>query len=260
MGVLLHRLAGIHLRPGKEPLVRARLSRRLRALGLATYAAYLDVVEREGHDGERSAMIDALTTNKTSFFREAAHFDFVREALLPTLRARRARPRWWSAACSSGEEPYSLAILLREHAAELAGSDPPILATDISTRMLEAARAARYDALATADVPRPLLERHFVREQEAGAEPAWRVASAVRALVRFERRNLMDPWPADERFDVIFCRNVMIYFDRPTQQRLVERMEGALAPGGHLFVGHAESMTNVRHGLRFVRPAVYVKR
>ena len=248
-------VAGINLQPGKEGLVRARLAKRLRALGLAGFAEYLAHVEGDASRAELREMIDALTTNKTSFFREPQHFDVLRDAVLPPLAAAGRAPRLWSAGCSTGEEPYTLAMTLRESLPERLSAASRVLATDISGRVLARARAATYAAEMVAEVPAPLRSRHFV----AAPDGQRRVADATRALVRFARLNLMGPWPMQGPFDAILCRNVMIYFDKATQARLVDRFHDLLAPGGWLFVGHSESLTGLQHRFAYVRPAVYVK-
>src|SRR5688500_14428099 len=178
-------VAGIQLRPGKEGLVRSRLARRLRALGAGSYGEYLARVHADATGRELAEMVDALTTNKTSFFREPAHFDFLRERVLPALRPREP-VRMWSAGCSTGEEPYSLAMVLRESLPDLARRDVRLLATDISSRVLAPARAARYADAAVADVPPELLRRHFLR-----AGDAWEVVPAARSIVKFARLYLM---------------------------------------------------------------------
>jgi chemotaxis protein methyltransferase CheR len=250
---LTHRVAGINLQRGKEGLVRARLARRVRAHGLDGFPAYLALVESERTGTELREMIDALTTNKTSFFREAQHFDFLRTTLLPARDGRRMRV--WSAGCSSGEEPYTLGMVLRDALPASEAEASRILATDISDRVLARAQEAVYPAELLAELPADLRRRHFT---PAGAD-GHRVADPVRRLVRFARLNLMGSWPMRGPFDAIFCRNVMIYFDKPTQARLVARFWELLAPGGHLFVGHSESLTGLEHRFAYVQPAVYVK-
>ena len=252
---LTKHIAGINLLPGKEGLVRARLARRLRARGCATFAAYLALVDADASHAELKEMVDALTTNKTSFFREPQHFDYLAGTILPGIAAEGRAPRLWSAGCSSGEEPYTLAMVVRETLPAPLADATRILATDISARVLARAAEATYGPEAATDVDVARLRRHFSR----AGEGRWQVAPPLRAMVRFARLNLMGEWPMRGPFDAILCRNVMIYFDKPTQAALVERFRALLAPGGHLLVGHSESLTGLAHGFRYVRPAVYVK-
>lgn len=250
---MLHAHCGIRMREGKEGLVRARLARRLRALRLADFDAYLRHVDDDPR--EFAEMIDALTTNKTSFLREVSHFDYLRDAVLPELGRT---IRIWSAGCSSGEEPYTLAMLLSEGLDCIEERDVRILATDISQRVLATAKAGCYPASVMADVPARWLQRHWSRTGEDG-QVTYEAAPSLKRLVHFARLNLMERWPMQGPFDAILCRNVMIYFDKGTQQRLVERYHALLRPGGHLFVGHSESLTGLTHRFRYVKPAVYVK-
>ncbi|MFW6331107.1 MAG: CheR family methyltransferase [Gemmatimonadota bacterium] len=242
-------VAGIRLPPGKETLVKSRLSKRLRALGLPDFDAYLRRVEEDG-GGELRHMVDALTTNKTSFFREPAHFDHLTGEALPALGGA-APLRIWSAGCSTGEEPYTLAMVLREH--DPKRDDARILGTDISTRALALARQGEYAEPVLAGVPAPLRDRYF----EVAGPGRFRAGGGLRSLVSFGRLNLMSEWPMRGPFDVIFCRNVMIYFDRDVRERLVARFHGLLREGGYLYVGHSESLTGLDHMFRYVRPAVY---
>lgn len=253
---LVRRVCGIHLTTGKEGLVRTRLTKRVQALGLTGFAEYLDLVETHLDGEEAVRMVDAISTNKTSFFREVRHFDLLRDTVLPPLLATGKPLRFWSAGCASGEEPYTLSLLLHEIAPDVARRDVRILATDISTRVLGMAKEAVYDAAAVADVPSRALRRHFVRETES---QRYRVSDGVRSIVRFARLNLIEPWPMKGPFDLILCRNVMIYFDRRTQERLVGRCYDLLAPQGHLLVGHSESLASLTHSFHYVQPAVYVK-
>lgn len=253
---LLHDHAGIRMREGKEGLVRARLTKRLRKLGLTDFDAYLSFVEQEPGRKEFAEMIDALTTNKTSFLREVSHFDFLRDQIFPT---HKGPLRIWSAGCSSGEEPYTLAMLCHESFGESAGRDVRILATDISHRVLGSAKAAVYPADHMSDVPAPWLTKYWARKADPAGRPVFEAQPSIRRLVHFAKLNLMEQWPMKGPFDAILCRNVMIYFDKATQQQLVERYWGLLRPGGHLFVGHSESLTGLTHRFRYVMPAVYVK-
>jgi chemotaxis protein methyltransferase CheR len=254
---LLYKVCRITLGEGKQPLVKARLWKRIRSLGMQTYTEYFTFVEgREGRQ-ELLSMVDALTTNKTSFFREAAHFDFLREELKTHFKTA-SRLRIWCAGCSSGQEPYTLAIVLQEALTPAQRSGTLILATDISSRILMAAREGVYDDEEVDGVSPQQLHRWFGTEP-GGAKVQHRVNDELRRMIRFARLNLMESWSMRGPFDFIFCRNVMIYFDRPTQENLVRRFYGLLRPGGFLLVGHSESLTGRVEGLTYVRPAVYRK-
>lgn len=253
---VLHEHAGIRMREGKEGLVRARLAKRLRLLGLPDFEAYLDFVEQEPSRREFAEMIDALTTNKTSFLREASHFDFLRDTVFPRLTGP---VRIWSAGCSSGEEPYTLAMLCYDSFADIATRDVRILATDLSHRVLATAKAGAYPAETMSDVPAAWLQKHWSRARDAQGRDVWEAGKSLRRLVHFAKLNLMERWPMQGPFDVILCRNVMIYFDKATQQQLVDRYWALLRPGGYLFVGHSESLTGLTHQFRYVQPAAYVK-
>ncbi len=228
---LMRSVAGIELKPGKEGLVRSRLSRRLRALHLHSVGEYLDRVEREPANQELAQMVDALTTNKTEFFRERAHFDLLEDSVA------------MSAHMSLGRDVARLRVL----------------ATDISGRALEAARRGRYSAASLKNVPVPARDRFFDLDPEDAEGTVYHVSDDVRRLVRFASLNLMADWPMKGSFDVIFCRNVMIYFNRQAQQQLVDRFTERLSAGGMLLLGHSESLTGIRHALRYVQPAAYGK-
>jgi chemotaxis protein methyltransferase CheR len=256
ISAMVYQTAGINLKEGKEALVRARLMKRLRFLGMSRVEDYIEFIDSDQGTDEVVALIDVMTTNKTSFFREVDHFHFLRDQVLPGLHVPRVR--FWSAACSSGEEPYSLAILLREHLPAVARKDVRILATDISRRMLDKALQAVYPQNAVDEVPSPAYRKYFsaLRNDRCGS---CQVAAEVRTLVHLAHLNLMDPWPMKGPFQVIFCRNVMIYFDKSTQQELINRFWDYLEPGGYLFVGHSEGLSSVKHRFHYVRPAVYQK-
>jgi chemotaxis protein methyltransferase CheR len=254
---LVFRVCGINLHDGKEGLVQSRLARLLRTLGLEDFDQYIEHVHGDDTGRALSDLLDALTTNKTSFFRESRHFDLLRDDILPALMRQR-RVRIWSAGCSTGEEPYTLAMVLRRALPARGGPDTRILGTDLATTVLARARAGEYEESALADVPEPFVRTAF---ECVRPEPPrhFRVHDDVRSLVRFARLNLMDPWPMRGPLDAIFCRNVMIYFTKETQERLVARFHALLAPGGHLFVGHSESLSGIAHAFGYVQPAVYVK-
>jgi chemotaxis protein methyltransferase CheR len=249
----VYEVAGIQLREGKEGLVRSRLAKRIRQLGLAGFDGYLERVRGDASGRELAEMVDLLTTNKTSFYRESAHFDFLRERLLPSLGS--GPVRIWSAGCSSGEEPYTMAMVVRDVWPGAERRDVKILATDISRRVLATAAGGEYPATIASDVPADLLRRHWTRQPGDG----WRAGASLRSLITFAPLNLMGAWPLKGPFHAIFCRNVMIYFDKPTQQTLVNRYHDLLAPGGYLFVGHSESLSALTHSFAYVQPAVYRK-
>ena len=252
---LLHAHAGIRMRAGKEGLVRARLTKRLRVLGLSDFDQYLDLVEREPSRREFTEMVDALTTNKTSIFREQAHFDFLQHEVLPSCPGP---IRLWSAGCSSGEEPYTLAMILRETLTEPSARQAKILATDISHRVLATAKAGIYPAESLDEAPRGYVQKYW-RPVSGGGAPRLEAGPALRSMIQFGKLNLMEKWPMRGPFDAILCRNVMIYFDKATQQTLVQRYWELLRPGGFLFVGHSESLTGLSHRFQYVQPAVYVR-
>lgn len=250
---LIHERAGIQLGPSKLPLMRARLAQQLRADGFGSYRAFYEHVRADASGAALAGLIDALSTNTTRLFREPAHFEFLAEAAR-AWRAPRDAVRVWSAACSTGDEAYSIAMTLDD---ALRGRIAfKVLATDISTRALDAAAAGVFDVARLAAVPAALRRRYFTA---AADDPTiWRAVPELRARITFARLNLIDErFPFRNPFDVVFCRNVMIYFDRSTQERLIARLATHLRPGGYLLVGHAESLSAIRQPLRYVRPAVY---
>jgi chemotaxis protein methyltransferase CheR len=254
---LIYAHTGIALAPYKRYLVQARLGRRLRALGLSSFAEYHERLV-SGDGAELTQFINAMTTNKTDFFREAHHFEYLRNTWLPARRAAGARKlRIWSAACSTGEEPYTIAVTVLDALDGAAGWDVKILASDIDTDVLGRAEAGTYSLDQVAPVPAPLLARYFQRGR-GQHEGSVRVSPALRSLVTFRRINFLDdPWPIRATFDAIFCRNVLIYFDRPTQQRLLTRLLGYLAADGVIFLGHSESAFGLVAGLSPVGATVY---
>ncbi|HSR67181.1 MAG TPA: protein-glutamate O-methyltransferase CheR [Acidobacteriota bacterium] len=253
----VYRLTGIDLKSGKEELVKTRLNKRIGQLGLNSFDDYLQYVQQIGNEGELTSMLDALTTNKTSFFREEEHFRFLRQVILPCLQNRRT-VRMWSAGCSSGEEPLSIAMLLREHFSDFEERDIRLLATDLSTQALARARRGCFAEQTVSTIPTAMLSRYFQREKAAFGD-VFRASPAILDMVAFARLNLVSRWPMKGPFQVIFCRNVMIYFDKPARQRLVRRFAELLQAGGYLLIGHSESLTGLSHPYRFVQPAVYRK-
>jgi chemotaxis protein methyltransferase CheR len=255
---IVYRYSGIRLTVGKEELVRSRLIKRLRALGVNSFTSYLRYIKEDRSAQELHTMIDALTTNKTSFFRENQHFEYMRTRILPELKKRSTRLRLWSAGCSSGEEPYSIAMLLQEEWPQTNPTDTRILATDISARILAKARAGEYEMESLKDVPSAYLAKYF-SSARANSNRVYTVRDSIKRMIRFAQLNLMDEWPMKGPFEVIFCRNVMIYFDSATQAKLVRRFRDLLVPGGYLLVGHSESLVANSCGFKYVQPATYVK-
>jgi len=251
----MYEVSGVNMGDGKDELVRARVGKRVRALSLAGLPDYADLVESREGGPELATMVDLLTTNKTSFWRESAHWDFLSDQVIGPALAERESLRFWSAGCSSGQEPYTLGVLLMDAWARATSPDARILATDLSRHALAIAQAGSYPAAILADVPPQLRQRWF--KAESGASDRWQVDPRVRALVSFSRLNLMGRWPMKGPFDVILCRNVMIYFDRETRVRLIQRFGQLLRPGGYLLVGHSESLSGLEHDLDYVQPAVY---
>ena len=244
---IINEVAGISLADGKRELVYSRLSRRLRQLGLRRFEEYCTLLESGSDTTELSEFVNALTTNLTSFFREPHHFDFLGDELLPTLVRERSlthrRLRIWSAGCSTGEEPYTIAMVLRE-ALPAVGWDIKILATDLDSNVLATAQRGIYDWDRVKDLSEARRRRWFLKGCGAQAGQV-RVAPALCDLITFRRLNLMEEWPMRGAFDIVFCRNVVIYFDKPTQQVLFDRFADRLIEQGHLFVGHSESLFKV---------------
>jgi chemotaxis protein methyltransferase CheR len=236
--------AGIKLSLQKRNMVYNRLLRRLRLRRIPSFAEYLELVQQEGSD-EREAFVNALTTNLTAFFREPHHFDLLAERAQERAASRGAPLRCWSSACSTGEEAWSIAMVLRE-----AGCAGEVLGTDIDTEVLNTARAGVYRNERASALSMERLRSHFLRGTGAN-EGLVSVRPELRSLVRFGQLNLQSPvWPAQERYDIIFCRNVVIYFDREFQRKLLARLADLLVPGGLLMVGHSESFPAAHPGFR----------
>ena len=260
---LIHRQTGIFLPEAKKALVVARLSRRLRALELASFTSYFELVERDG--AEHTLMLDSICTNETRFFREPRQFAFLETEVLPRWKERGAaglapkRIRAWSAACSTGEEPYSLAMLLRTHFPPDEGWSVEILASDISTKVLAAARDAVWPIERAEDIPAEYRRAYMLRGVRA-EEGKMRAQPNVRSLVELRRINLNDErYPVDGPFDLIFCRNVLIYFNRETKAAVIDRLARHLSPTGLLFLGHSETLHSAAHALRHVGPTAYMR-
>ena len=249
--------AGIVLSDKKRAFVLGRLGRRLRILGLSDFAEYCRLLESPKGDTERHNLINAITTNHTSFFRESHHFDYLAKTILPALdEARGNRPgrlRIWSAGCSTGEEPYTIAMTLRGYQPSLAGWDVKVLATDLDTNVVAHAAAGAYDPERLESIPAAYRKRYVTERPDGHAL----MNDELRSLIMFAPLNLLESWPMSGPFDVIFCRNVVIYFDKPTQCRLFDRYANMLKPDGWLFVGHSENLLNLTDRFRLVGNTVY---
>ncbi|EKO37912.1 MAG: methylase of chemotaxis methyl-accepting protein [Solidesulfovibrio magneticus str. Maddingley MBC34] len=258
----IHTEVGIKLPLSKKVMVEARLQKRLRLLGKNGYRDYFEFLfSAEGLDEELVHLIDVITTNTTEFFREPRHFEIMTEQTLPMWRSQHGtgRPfRLWSAGCSTGEEPYTLCIVLSEFASRFAGFRFNVMATDISTRVLAMAQSGIYPEERLAKMSLELKRRYFLRSKDK-AKRLVRVAPELRRIVDYRRLNFMDSFALPELLDTIFCRNVMIYFDRATQERLLQKFCTQLLPGGFLFIGHSESLTGMDLPLRQHAPTVYRK-
>jgi chemotaxis protein methyltransferase CheR len=258
---------GIKMPPTKKTMVEGRLRRRVRALGLKSLNDYCRALFDDGKlENEAVGLIDSMTTNKTEFFRELPHFRYLTEQVLPDLlscspRAGLDHPlKVWSAACSTGAEPYSLAMTLDDIAQSVRGFHFSVLATDISTEVLTTAVSAIYPQEMIAPIPEEMRRRYILRSRDQ-TRPTVRVASHIRTMVRFARLNLMDErYPVDGDMDIIFCRNILIYFDKPTQEAVVQRLSQHLRPGGYLFVGHTESIAGFKLPLHPVATAIFQRR
>lgn len=251
---LARSLAGIELTEAKRQLVEGRLAKRLRTLDV-DLAGYADRVERD--PAEQEILLNALTTNHTAWLREPAHFADLAQRVIPAVRRRGSRLRIWCAATATGEEPGTIALTLAEAlGSELPRWDIAMLCTDISTKALATARTGIYETARIAPLT-PEQRRLALDPVDGPPATRWRIRPQLRAMLSFARLNLIEPWPMKGPFDVIFCRNVMIYFSRETQERLVNRQAALLAPGGTLYVGHSESLSGINHPLINRGAAIY---
>ena len=255
---LIRDQTGIHLSDCKGPLLVARLGPRLKNLGLGTFSDYYKFLAGDTSGDELQTLINRVTTHKTSFFRERHHFDFLRLRLIPQLREKgRRQLRIWSAGCSSGEEPYSIAMTVEQALGKLHGWDVCVLASDIDTETLDQARSGTY-ALESLDGVSPEQRRAYFLRGFGEFEGLAQVRPELRQMVHFRRINLNEPdWGVHERFDAIFCRNVIIYFDRTLQERIVERLVSHLHAGGCYFSGHSENLYSLRSLLVAVEHTIF---
>lgn len=255
---IIYQKSGISLGDTKESLVAARVNKRLRELKLTNYNEYLTFLQDDSSGTELVRLIDVISTNVTSFFREAVHFQFLQQQMECWLNQGYRRFRFWSAACSSGEEPYTMAMVLLQCTTGYT-IDMRILATDIATSVLERAMNGYFPEEKVTGIPKPLLERYFDIAERNGT--CWyRAGRELRDMILFRRLNLSEtPFPMNGPMDIVFCRNVMIYFDNTVRRKLLAEIERLLKPGGYLFVGHAESLTGQLCALKPIRPSIYVK-
>ncbi|MGH1371898.1 MAG: CheR family methyltransferase [Cellvibrionaceae bacterium] len=254
---IAYQLTGIKLTDHKKNMIYSRLARRIRERGLASFNEYCDLLERQGND-ETTDFVNAITTNLTSFFRENHHFEYLVDTVFPELIKKNSvsrRVRLWSAGCSTGEEPYSIAICLKEHM-PVGSWDIKLLATDLDTNVVAHGKRGVYhhDRIESMDAAR--IKKWFLRE---GAGSEVRVKENVRELITFKPLNLLNSWPMKGPFDVIFCRNVVIYFDKETQKKLFNRYADLLAPGGYLFIGHSENLHKVCDRFESLGKTIYKK-
>ena len=246
--------AGIVLSEKKRAFIHGRLGRRLRVLGLSDFSEYCDLLDTRAGDDERLNLINAITTNHTSFFRESHHFDYLTKLILPTIvgaNGASKRLRIWSAGCSTGEEPYTIAMTLRGHQ-PLAGWNVKILATDLDTNVISHAAEGVYDAERVESIPETYRKRYLTSQDGRAV-----MRDELCDLITFKHLNLLGEWPMSGPFDIIFCRNVVIYFDKQTQRKLFDRYAEILRPDGWLFIGHSESLLNVTDRFDLVGRTVY---
>ena len=259
---LIYQQVGIFMRMEKKELLNARLGKRLRACQLDSFQEYFDFISRPDQQKLEFVMfLDSVSTNFTSFFREVSHFEYLKANVLPELVAMKRSNRdfvFWSSASSSGEEPYTLAMFLNEFGEQNAGFRYKIIATDISTRVLAMAANGVYPIEQTTKVPHDILTKYFQKGLGNSAGKV-KVKDDIRRQVTFQRFNLMDEFPWHGEMDVIFCRNVMIYFDRQTQEKLIGKFYNCLNKGGYLFIGHSESIASLKHDFVQVEATTYKK-
>lgn len=261
---LIYKKSGINLNESKKALLQTRLRKLIIQQGFNSYKEHYQFVVKDKTGVELMRILDAISTNVTSFFREIHHFEHLDKVVIPEfLERNRSKPnpviRGWSAACSSGEEPYSILFTLLKNKAFQSSKNIKLLATDISTQMLNTASQGIYPGERVKPVHKNMLRKHFIKEGK-GESAHYMVRDEFREMVFFKRFNLMTPaFPFNNKFDFIFCRNVMIYFDVPTRQKLISNFYDFLKDGGYLFIGHSESLSLTKHQFKYVRPTVYKK-
>jgi chemotaxis protein methyltransferase CheR len=256
---IAYEFTGITLSDHKKEMIYSRLSRRIRALRIGNFDRYCDILQSSHHE-EHNEFINSITTNLTAFFRESHHFDFLKKTVLPELRQKNAaskRIRIWSAGCSTGEEPYSISMCIKD-AAFAPDWDVKVLATDLDSNVVDKGRSGVYELDRINGIEEAHLKKWCLKDksQEQGR---LRMKPALQQLIAFKRLNLMEEWPMKGPFDVIFCRNVVIYFNKPTQRILFDRYADILKPGGYLFIGHSESLNKVTDRFESLGKTIYRK-
>ncbi len=254
---------GIRMPPVKKVMLQSRLQKRLRELGITSFKEYVNYVfSKEGQDNEVIHMIDVVSTNKTDFFREPVHFDFLANTVVPEFidSNQGRRPlKIWSAGCSSGEEPYTIAIILSECKEKYQYFDFSIFGTDISTRILNTAIDAIYKENRVDEIPLTYKRKYFLKSKDR-TNPTVRIISELRNKTSYARFNFMDStYNISEIFDIIFCRNVLIYFDREAQENVINKLCTKLKTGGYFFLGHSESITSMKVPLKQIKPTIFIK-
>lgn len=261
LGSFIQEYYGIRMPDSKKTMLEARLQKRLRSLGFSSYNQYTEFLfSGKDSSDEVPHLLNVVTTNTTHFFREPRHFEFLTEEILPEWRSKNPNGvfRIWSAGCSTGEEPYTLAIVLSEYREQDSRLKFRISATDISTRVLQHSMRAVYPEEKLQSVTRNIVRKYFLRSKDRKKQLV-RVAPELRQLIDFGRLNFMEPFTLDEKQDVIFCRNVLIYFERPVQESILYKLSENLKKGGVLFIGHSESITGMKLPLQQIAPTVYTR-
>ena len=263
LGSFVYEELGIKMPYQKKIMLQSRLQKRLADLRIATFREYIEFVfSKEGQQDEIIKIIDLITTNKTDFFRESSHFDYLTNTALPEICADkplRKVIKIWSAGCSSGEEPYTIAIVLREYLQKYPDLDFSVFSTDISHRILQKAATSIYPEERINVIPKNIKHKYFLRSKDQSTKTV-KLVPEIRSRVNFQRLNFMDPvYPVENGFDIIFCRNVLIYFDRETQQKVITKLAEKLVTNGFFFLGHSESITNMKVPLQQIKPTIFRK-
>jgi len=250
---------GISLHEGKKEMVKARVGKQIRLKNLSSFKEYFNLVQNDKSEEELINLLNVISTNLTFFFRESKHFDYLKANIIPEINKNGFRKlRFWSAGCSTGEEPYTLAMVIMDYL-NTGINDWKILATDLSTKVLNMAKNGIYAQEKLREVP-PEMRRKYFQKGMNIQSGFYKVKDNIKEHIHFARLNLMEPFPMKGPFDVIFCRNVMIYFDRSTQEELSRKFYAILRPGGFFFVGHSESLLGIKHEFKYLGPSIYQKR